>query len=1401
MSQETPTPDEMPTFVGEKERQPDLWADVQKLKADLIARGVVFKNSEGIFDRLEGLLDVDLEGAKTQLEAVRAELDADKEKRIPAGRTKSKIKQILLRALENEEKATSEALTVSIEPIEETQTVEAPTERIVPIEPPVFLTPEAKKFLKDGISEEKRPTGEAEPSVEDSTNPEDAAAKEQSAAEPEFSNQEAKPDTADTDSPSDAETITSTAAVLASELGVSSHFFVTAEDLEHLSTSASLMTNFFTEALDDWRTSHTDAKTDHAKREYADNVKYEFQTFIRDLVEARRLESAKHRRDNLGIVLGQLESALGLAHFELASAQNVRRLAQEDIEPLIEQLENALLDWKKVAESEKESLRENFISARKEDLQEAIDHLSTEVTEPTKERGWLNSLHRGGKRLIDKVASERFRRRFTGELQVEEREDYETTKTDVAKTFGGMGIGIAMTVTGTKIVPDAMQYGFQKFYTKKERDEIQQAILEADAEASYPDETERLIMKNRAMTERVMKSEFLKESEKTALIEKLETIIEEYEKELEEYEKERNKKIMEALTEFVQTRIKVTQVVKEGLNSAMIATGLGTMRVLGYSAVATYERHKKVMKTREGQENKQGYFHDMVMKGMSETYADLKGGGKEGLGKTMTRLKALGTIMRGVGVTSLAFGDFGLVDGKLEPSDRAKEAIDHLLHKADESESLGAFMSENISDHYQGLYNSLTSIFRGNKVSVDAQATAERMRERGAQTTGFLAGLDHEVDGAAELSGETPTVPPEGLEPAGVSATAIETAQEAARESLPVTQEMIVGRDVAHNSITALLKNQFMANPEAFGFEGAPTDLNQWALDKATQVARDAGAIRPDGDTRLATEAIGRIAVRATAAGGLELVNVDSNEVMTFAEADALDLTYEHGSTIGSATERAIETAPVPGAAGVEELVLGKAHIDFEYSADGNFVTEANIDKMGLSAAELIQVNEMLLDQKPLAQIIRERIEENIEVVKEASNRVEVYQNTLNALENTGAGDSAEAISLRQNLIYSIDQIAENGSSELNDLRAEIENELATITLNEEAAQVGTIDVPGLGEVTFSYKLGTPIMDIDNQLATMTPSAKAAAAELLATGWEQNAMNGIEGLEGAIKESATKIFIYEKALRVLTSQGNAASGEATMIRQLIDQELEKGIDYLDTDNAVIKRAMDGSKLVFADKAPALPPIDATAPDVVPLTDVTPAPTRLHEAPPSSYLGSENFKPRYDNDGHLKKIITNYGRLIFERGEDGKVDDVHFNFFKSTSLSQEGLSELGLTRDQIAEAYKDVGYNNDPRPSVGSDSSFKHEYKSETKDVGKLLTMTRKVNTDVGENAMYSSAPKPKAYEMTKDLINNIARAKAYDHVLESMQERGANADDIDAVVREKAEYVKKIEHELGRIKL
>lgn len=556
---------------------------------------------------------------------------------------------------------------------------------------------------------------------------------------------------------------------------------------------------------------------------------------------------------------------------------------------------------------------------------------ATTEKEPAQEPG--EKLKSIGERLKER-AGKFIREHFKGEHVDEEPTKFDAKQ--VTKTIGSNVIGAAASVGGIKSFADVPRWLLQKHYTKQEQARIKSALdvdtmpdvgfvrLKTDSggieegweiveqvdednikirkgdrervvgtlELDIPKVVSPLEKKKQKLEEAVKASKYLSEAKKAELLQKLHLTVEGYEDRLATLEQERNEKIAKLLDETIQTRVKGTTALKEALNTALIASGLVTLRGVGYGAVALYERYAKVQQERERGERTGGQFKEVVVNGFKETVEKLRfKKGETKVQRLMNFGQALGTVGRFAGFAGLATTE---MTGEGGPS----AAIEKALEVFEQKGVLGA-VGENYGEQIERVKDMATLGLLTEEEPIESPPTAA------PDTVPIVPEAPSTAPEPAPPAEPEPTsTAPEGSEENPI---ALEPLEIKAGENYPdepeepeetvagephdeISQEALqTGTVHKGDSFTSISQRHLRANPEAYGYKGDLSD--KAALDK--WVGREAyrTTLREANGLGLYAKGADKLSVGVENDGGVlkyKLYDAKTGEEMSLEEARKL---------------------------------------------------------------------------------------------------------------------------------------------------------------------------------------------------------------------------------------------------------------------------------------------------------------------------------------------------------------------------------------------------------------------------------------------------------------------------------------------------------------------------------
>lgn len=730
-------------------------------------------------------------------------------------------------------------------------------------------------------------------------------------------------------------------------------------------------------------------------------------------------------------------------------------------------------------------------------------------------------------------AADRFRQglaRFRGEVTAKDEKDYKPTSADVTASIATGVLSVAASYGGVKIIHDLPAWVTQKYLTKQERARLMEAYKPPNGTSVEDTSTGALERRMTKLEEAISASKFLTEEKKRDLILQAKDIHNTLDAGRRQAEEKYQEDIAKLLDQAIQTRIRNAQVLKESLNFAFMTTGLSTLRGVAYGVVALGERAARLK-----QEKRLG-LNTLIVGGVTETLAQLKGGGAETrAGKAISVVHGATVVLRAAGFAELAISEM-LTEG-------VGGAIEASL-KAWEEKGTGQFLADNALAPWRRL-GSLLGSTRGTDTAPELPVGTTGDTGVSDTDTGGTDTGDSDASPDVSESGEprqtaagagAPPMPGESPEP-GTAAEYPET---------PVETERVQKGD----GILKILERQGLSAKAALA------------------AAREAGIVRADGDTRLATQAIGRLAVLAHESDGhttIGFLDTQTGQEMTLEEARAAGFTYEHGVS-APATEA--PNASVPEAA---ETSTGLVDGSLRLNPVGD---SFNIQLDELTPGQVAEV-EGMADASAIEMAATGEIAGRQEMTKELSQRLASAQTVLTKLEAKDLGDSAEAHLLRESLAEDLAEAQRTNlfdASDLQKIQAQVNlfHEDAIQAVPAEA-RIGDIRIPGLGQVAFTYDTdGKPQFDLTQLIKNAKPVLESRAANMLVDGWQETlAADYVSQQEMSI---AGEVYLMNEAIRELKAAGQGESVESKFLIEQLGMYLRSHKDVLDGTHAIVKDA-------------------------------------------------------------------------------------------------------------------------------------------------------------------------------------------------------------------------------------
>ncbi|MBI5794298.1 hypothetical protein HZA87_04450 [Candidatus Uhrbacteria bacterium] len=737
---------------------------------------------------------------------------------------------------------------------------------------------------------------------------------------------------------------------------------------------------------------------------------------------------------------------------------------------------------------------------------------------------------------------DRFKARFRGEVTPQDEKDYKPTGTDVSKNIAAGLMSVVASYTGIKIVADLPEWLTQKYFTAQERKRIKEALKSTEAEPdNVREDVISLETRRTKLAEAIRASKFLTVEKQKTLIQQVEDALNATNKENLLARTERDEEIARLLDEAIQSRIKNTQVLKETLNSALMLTGLSAMRGVAYGSVALYERYARLSEEKKARGLAPGVgFNRLIVDGMKETWAQLKGGGAETkTGKALNFVQGATTVLRAAGFAELAISEMMQEGG---PSSMIEASL-----KAWEEKGTGQAAWNNIKAPWERI---------GSLFGRASEAVTEAPADSGADT-GDTGTSDAGDTGAGTSDAGHPGTGSTDHEP-GV-------APEPGSSAEYTESQIETGTVHKGDGIIKILERQGLSAKQAL------------------TAAREAGIIHTGGDTRLSTEAIGRIAVLAHGSPDghvtIGFFDAQTGHELTLEEARAQGFTYEHGigaptGTTGAPTGTTEgETTPeTPEAEGITEvphtLAGGKLSLN---TIEGGF--NFDVDPSGLTSAQLGG----MVDRNALEMASTQEIAGQQEAVKELSQRMALTQTILERLDARHLGDSAEAHLLGQRLgedLAEAQRMDAFNKDDLQKIQVEVNRFHADVLQAvPDPDRINDIRIPGLGKIEFSYdEDGKPEIVLNQLITNAKHVLQMRAANMLVDGWEDTvAGQYVSQQEMAV---AGPVYLMNEALKELKAAGHSESAEAKFLVAQLGGYLKENAGVLDGNNAIVKDAAE-----------------------------------------------------------------------------------------------------------------------------------------------------------------------------------------------------------------------------------
>ena len=154
------------------------------------------------------------------------------------------------------------------------------------------------------------------------------------------------------------------------------------------------------------------------------------------------------------------------------------------------------------------------------------------------------------------------------------------------------------------------------------------------------------------LEEAINASKFLTKEKKAELIQKAKDAHNTLEDGRRSAEKKYREDIAKLLDEAIQTRVKNAEVLKQAVNTALVASGLLALRAGAYGVLSLSQRYDTVAKERKEKKRTGSQFNEWIVQGFKETAHKLVGGGANH--SKMINVVRVHPMLLAVGMSDLA---------------------------------------------------------------------------------------------------------------------------------------------------------------------------------------------------------------------------------------------------------------------------------------------------------------------------------------------------------------------------------------------------------------------------------------------------------------------------------------------------------------------------------------------------------------------------------------------------------------------------------------------------------------------------------------------------------------------------------------------------------------------------
>src|SRR6056297_538333 len=590
---------------------------------------------------------------------------------------------------------------------------------------------------------------------------------------------------------------------------------------------------------------------------------------------------------------------------------------------------------------------------------------------------------------------------------------------EIQKQLGKSLAGAGASIYGIKSFYDVPAWLKQKLGIKKSKEEYKELFSNLEKEGvNIEEEQEKEEGERKKVGEIVDLSQIenfekkidnldVSEEIKDKMTEELNSLVENYYQEAGSLKQKENKKIIRTLNKYLKTKISGIQAAKEAANTACVFSGSYDLRGIVYGGASVAERHKKLKEEGteeekkisfarrniawdeeseeyeaqagdkkelqeaqakvESGESRISFVRDTVLKGIKETWRDLKleteGGKKE---KGLAFAKAAGSTLRFLGISgSMVSGSF-------------QENIDTVLDKL--SDVVGpAEVSAGETSSGNGWVTLKTKNFGGPGVDEGVRSSGSNL-EAAIEENGSAQGENTGKE-EGETDSKTTKKPPE----------------------IPKEAVIQEGEGIEHAFI-----RQLKADPGKFGFDGDPDDteaVNKWAGQQAHRIALDSGYVDADtgqevrvgGEGKgkvayvLETEDKGNIKVRENFSEQEEELHEAGSKFETAQDQEDYEYSYKGEKEPEFSKPEDLAEQEIKGTSPLEEIIEGDVNISTQQLDD----LDIEIDSENKDLINYLNDNPEFLEEESIKTCLE--AQENISA-EEAPSTSQSYSKAMNIL-------------------------------------------------------------------------------------------------------------------------------------------------------------------------------------------------------------------------------------------------------------------------------------------------------------------------------------------------------------------------------------------------------------------